>query len=394
MSGEVVEARGGRRVSWLELFFDLVMVACIGQIAHTMHGEPDWPTTGAFFLLLAAVWWAWVNASVTMNLFGARITPGIWIAVTIAMAGIGIMAAAVPEALTDRAAAFAIGNAVIRLVWMLPWFLKRRLTGVSWWRPIVYNLVPVGLWLLSIPVGAPWQVLLWAAAVGLEIALLSNIGRRSEWLRSNLDLEHIIERVGLLVVIVFGESILSIITEFDEHWTPFAWLAGGVGFLAVAMLAWIYFGYATAAVERGLRGLQRRGSLEGLRDAVMYLPYLLIAGVVLFAAGIGTAVADAGHPLPMSAAVCLAGGVSLFFLASVAESLRYGAAWRDIAVWGPAGILLPWLIVPAALVVNAEGVVTAMLVVLAALVALNDVNARRVLARTAAGGVSQVGRHA
>ena len=48
-----------------------------------------------------------------------------------------------------------------------------------------------------------------------------------------------------------------------------------LGFAAVSMLAWIFFGYATSAVERGLRRLQLRGSVNGLRDTVMYLPFLL-----------------------------------------------------------------------------------------------------------------------
>src|SRR6478752_8445305 len=107
MSDEHGSGRSGRRVHWLELFFDLVMVACIAQIAHTMHGDPDWAAAGAFTLLLAAVWWAWVNATITMNLFGARVTSVIWFAVVLAMAAMGLMAAAAPEALGDRAAAFA-----------------------------------------------------------------------------------------------------------------------------------------------------------------------------------------------------------------------------------------------------------------------------------------------
>ena len=48
---------------WLELFFDLVMVAYIGQIAHTMHGDPSWLDGAVFFAFLAAAWWAWVNAT-------------------------------------------------------------------------------------------------------------------------------------------------------------------------------------------------------------------------------------------------------------------------------------------------------------------------------------------
>lgn len=370
--------RPGRRVHWLELFFDLVMVAYIGQIAHTMHGDPSWIDAVAFTAFLAAAWWAWVNAMVTMNLFGARITPSLVLGVTIAMIAIGVMAAAVPEALGDRAAAFAVGNAVIRLVWALPWFTKRRLVGVPWWRPVLYSVVPAVLWLVSIWIAPPWQYLLWAFAVAIEIVLLSFMGGQRAWLRDALDVDHLVERVGLLVVIVFGESILTVITELDGHWTIVSGLIAVIGFAAVSMLAGIYFGYATPAVERGLRRLQVQGSVSGLRDAVMYLPFLLVAGVTLFASGLGTAVAEAGHELPTGAAVCLSAGISLFFVASAAESVRFGAPWRRVMVWGPAGILLPWVVVPLAAQVTAEVVVVASAAIVGLVFALTVVNARRV----------------
>lgn len=370
--------RSGRRVHWLELFFDLVMVAYIGQIAHTMHGDPSLIDAVAFTAFLAAAWWAWVNAMVTMNLFGARITPSLVLGVTIAMIAIGVMAAAVPEALGDRAAAFAVGNAVIRLVWALPWFTKRRLVGVPWWRPVLYSVVPAVLWLVSIWIAPPWQYLLWAFAVAIEIVLLSFMGGQRAWLRDALDVDHLVERVGLLVVIVFGESILTVITELDGHWTIVSGLIAVIGFAGVSMLAGIYFGYATPAVERGLRRLQLQGSVSGLRDAVMYLPFLLVAGVTLFASGLGTAVAEAGHELPTGAAVCLSAGISLFFVASAAESVRFGAPWRRVMVWGPAGILLPWVVVPLAVQVTAEVVVVASAAIVGLVFALTVVNARRV----------------
>jgi low temperature requirement protein LtrA len=384
LGGEESAPRSGRRVHWLELFFDLVLVAYIGQVAHTMHGDPTWIDALGFFALLAAAWWAWVNATVTMNLFGSRITPSIWVAVTIAMMAVGVMAASVPGAFTDRAAAFAIGNAVIRLVWAIPWFAKRRITGIPWWRPVLYCLVPAVLWLVSAVMAPPWQFVVWGIAIAIEVVLLGFLGAQAGWLRANLDVDHLIERVGLLVVIVFGESILSIIAELDIHWAIVPGVTAVFGFAAVSMLAWIFFGYATAAVERGLRRLQLRGSIGGLRDTVMYLPFVLVAGIVLFAAALGTAVADAGHHLPGAAAVCLGGGISLFFVASTAESLRYGAPWRDVVLWGPAGILLPWLLVPLSAAVEAELVVAASVVLIAVFVALNEINVRRMRARIAA----------
>jgi len=377
------DAHPGRRVHWLELFFDLVMVAFIGQIAHTMHGDPSWLDAVAFVAFLAAAWWAWVNATVTMNLFGARITPSIWTSVTIAMIAIGVMAVAVPDALGDRAAAFAIGNAVIRLVWVMPWFAHRRTIGLPWWRSMLYSVVPASLWLFSIWVAPPWQYALWAIAVAIEILLLSFLGGQRPWLRETLDVDHLVERVGLLVVIVLGESILTLITDLDAHWTVSSGLATVLGFGAVSMLAWIYFGYATSAAERGLRRLQTNGSIGALRDSVMYLPFLLVAGITLFAAALGTAVADSGHQLPAGAAICLSAGISLFFVASTAVSFRYGAPVRHTVLWGPAGILLPWALVPLSPYLAAEAVVAASAGVIAIVLALTEINARRVRAQLA-----------
>jgi low temperature requirement protein LtrA len=374
-------ASGGRRVHWLELFFDLVMVAYIGQVAHTMHGDPTALDAVAFFALLAAAWWAWVNSTVTMNLFGAQVTARIWLAVTVAALAIGIMAAAVPEAFTDRAAAFAIANAVIRLVWAVPWLLTARRTGTPWWRPVLYSGLPAALWLVSVVVPAPWQWMLWAAAVAIEITLLGFLRGQRTWLRDALDVDHLVERVGLLVVIVFGESVLAMIADLDGHWGYAAGITAVLGFAGVSMLAWSFFSYASSAVERGLHRLQLRGSIGGLRDTVMYLPYFLVAGVVLFAAGLGTAVAEAGHALPAGAAISLAAGLCLFFLSSVAESLRYGASWRDVVLWAPSGVVLPWLLVPLATAVSGEGVVAASTALIAVQIALTETNVRRMRSR-------------
>ena len=374
-------AHSGRRVHWLELFFDLVMVAYIGQIAHTLHGDPSWADAVVFLAFLAAAWWAWVNATITMNLFGVRITPSIWVTVTIAMVALGLMAAAVPEALGERAAAFALGNALIRVVWAVPWFMSGRTSGQPWWQPVLYSLVPALLWLISIGVAAPWQYVFWAVAVAIEIALLGFLGRRRKWLSQAFDVEHLSERVGLLIVIVFGESILTIISELNEHWTATSGLSAILSFIAVSMLAWIFFGRASSAVTVGLHGLQLRGNVGGIRDTVMYLPFVLVAGVTLFASALGTAVADAGHPLPQGAAVSLSAGISLFFLASVAESLRYGSPARDVVIWAPTGVLLPWLLVPLAAGQPAETVVAASVGIIALMVALTEINARRKLTR-------------
>ncbi|WP_255455694.1 low temperature requirement protein A [Cryobacterium lactosi] len=371
------EAHSGRRVHWLELFFDLVMVAYVSQIAHALHGDPSWVDGLVFFAFLAAAWWAWVNATITMNLFGVRVTPSIWTTVSVAMIALGVMAAAVPDALGDRAAAFAIGNAAIRVVWAVPWFMNRGSSGQPWWQPTLYSVVPAALWLVSLGVIQPWQYVVWAIAVAFEIFQLAFLGPRDKWLSQAFDIEHLSERLGLLIVIVFGESVLTIVVELDEHWTATAGVTALLSFAAVSMLGWIFFGHGSSATTLGLQRLQLRGSTGGIRDTVMYLPFALVAAITMFASALGTAVAEAGHSLPQGAAVCLSGGISLFCVASVAESIRFGEPLRDVVVWAPVGIALPWVLLPLAAHLPSEGVVAAVVGIVAVLVTLTEITTRR-----------------
>lgn len=363
----------------LELFFDLVMVVYIGQVAHGMHGEPGWRDLAVFALLLAAAWWVWINVTLTLNLFGTTVTLPIWAAVTVVMVAIGVMAAAVPEAIGDRAWAFAVANAVIRLVWAVPWLVYRRRTGAPWWRPLAYNFIPAALWLASIAVPAPWTYVLWLVAIGVEVALLASLNRSSTWLAGAIDVEHLIERVTLLVVIVFGESVLTIVAELDAHWDPQSTAAAVLSFVSVSLLAWVFFRHVTVAAERGWRELSHEGRIGALRDVVMYLPFLMIAGIALFAAGLGTGVAHPDELLAIGAACCVAGGLSLFYLSSAAESLRYGRSWRVVLPWGLTGIAAPWipLAVAEAFELPAIWFLAMTLAVLLALASYSEIQVRR-----------------
>ena len=55
----------GKRVSWVELYLDLVFVLAVGQLAHLLVAHPDmrhvWIVLGLFFVL----WWTWVGFTVS-----------------------------------------------------------------------------------------------------------------------------------------------------------------------------------------------------------------------------------------------------------------------------------------------------------------------------------------
>ncbi len=53
---EVDGLAGARHASWLELFYDLVFVVIIAELAHKLGGRVSWPGVAAFAALFVPVW--------------------------------------------------------------------------------------------------------------------------------------------------------------------------------------------------------------------------------------------------------------------------------------------------------------------------------------------------
>ena len=103
-----------RKVTWLELFFDLVFVAAVAQVAAPL--QTDYSLTGLvrFTPLFALVWWAWTGHAVFATRFDSDGV--VQRALTLAqMFAVAAMAANAKEALDTRSSAgFAAAHAVVR----------------------------------------------------------------------------------------------------------------------------------------------------------------------------------------------------------------------------------------------------------------------------------------
>src|SRR3982751_5319244 len=52
---------GERHASWLELFFDLVFVLAVAEVARTLAGHSDSGGLLKYAALFVPVWWSWVG---------------------------------------------------------------------------------------------------------------------------------------------------------------------------------------------------------------------------------------------------------------------------------------------------------------------------------------------
>jgi len=379
------------RAGWFELFLDLVFVVTVSVAAHGLRGDPGPGAYGTFLVLFFPAWWAWVNLMVTVNVFGPD-TTHTRLTLLAAMPALGLMAAATPHGLGDRSWAFALGAAWVRLVLFLLWWRRSRQhnSALPAWRPISYGVVPAALWALSAAVPGPGRYALWAAAITLEVLLLALRSHAGRHLYDELSVNHLVERIGLFVVIVLGEGVFSVVSTLATHFTAAAGAAALAAFVVLAVLAATFFVWGTSGARRGLGRAQSSGATWAIRDAVMYLPFLLIAGLTVLSAALGTAVEQPDVVLPLGGRWALCGGILAFHTANAAISLRYGDTLRTVLHWYlPSPALTLTVLVPAAVLLPAWGAVT---VAAGQIVVLAELARRRPAPRPARTGHVPAGR--
>ncbi|MFD7293751.1 low temperature requirement protein A [Streptomyces sp. NPDC059897] len=389
-----------RHASWLELFFDLIVVAGVGQLAHLLHTGPTWAELGEYGLLFLAFWFTWVMFTMYGNVAQDRARI---LVVIVAMFGMAVMAAAVPgvRESDEKAFAFALAYVVVRLIASRA---ANRPGKVVADLPILQlgaGLVP---WIVSLWVGGDARLWLWALGLAIDVFVMVRVSRGvmqdavderwaqgKERVRRRLeqeerrgssgrpargigergrralmkpelvtaDLTHLSERLGLFVLIVLGEGLVQSVDAAGEaEWNGSVRIVA-VGAFAILVLVW------ALALLGGAHGLPLLAPEALAVHLVLPLHCLFAGAVAALAAVLGRSVADADGALPGPARMLLGVVVALILLTAAVCGLASGRGWR----W-TAGAVAPALVVAGLLIVGqgpsvSEGLGTGQAVVLA-----------------------------
>jgi low temperature requirement protein LtrA len=330
-----LDDQGERHATWLELFFDLVFVISIAEVAHTLE---DYRTLADFLGtagLFVAVWWAWVGYTVYADRFDTDDVAH-RVLVLAGMLAVIAMALSVHDALHGGSARFALAFVAVRGIVLLLNARARRHAAPA--RPLLNLFLAAfstgaALWLLSVFVPEPARYVLWGVALVIELSA-PWVGRR-QIVKAPVHTSHLVERFGLFTLIVLGESVVRVAqgaADVDD-WTTSTLAAAVGGFLLVAGLWWLYFDRLDEGVVRSV--------LRGLVWNYTHLP--LLAGLVSVAVGTEYAIRDAaGGQLERSTTVALGGGTALYLLSTVVIGLavRRGSD-RRLSLWlGSAAVCL------------------------------------------------------
>jgi low temperature requirement protein LtrA len=231
------------------LFYDLVYVVLIAELAHALSGHTDLAGLAGYAFLFVIVWWAWLNGTLYHDLHGNNDirTP---VFTFLQMFSVASMAVFAHSALGEGSAGFALFYAAFQLSLTYLWWR----TGVRDpdHRPlsqpyVLAFLVTTLLFVVSVFVPAPWRFYLWGLAmlVSLLLPLVTmNLGRRDPNIQAQIDRTtdvspSAVERFGLFTIIVLGEVVVAVVRGVAGH-HHLSWLVGataGLGML-VAIGLW------------------------------------------------------------------------------------------------------------------------------------------------------------
>ncbi len=320
--------QGEKRVTFLELFFDLVFVLVITQLSQLLLDDLTPRGAAEMLFLLVAIWVAWVYTTWWTNSFDPNAVPVRLVILVMMLAGM-MMALAIPEAWGDRALLFAlsyVGLHVIRNGFSVVAANRLRADDnirISLLRLFIWSIATGALWIAGAIAGGRALVVLWIVALSLEVASaylgywVPGLGRQQIGDR-DIDAGHFAERFQLFIIIVLGESIVITGATAAALELTTARLAAVV--IAVAMasaLWWLYFNTVAARSSQDF-GAASDEQARLARDAYSYTHILLVLGIMLVAIGNELVIAHPLEALDRAGLIMVVAGPVLYLLGHAA----------------------------------------------------------------------------
>lgn len=308
-------SEGERHATWFELFFDLVFVVAVAELAHGLAEDASVAGFARFGLLFLPVWWTWILYTFYADRFDTddvlyRLLGMVGMFAIVTM-GVGLDHAGngegvrqdLPFVLAYLAARWVSCLLYLRAAFHLE--IGRRLVRIHATGSVLASVI----WLGSLALPDPARYWLWFVALLVEMVVPAVARQTLAAVPASLD--HIPERFGLFTIIVLGESVISVAAGLED---------GGVGgrpfviavafFLLACALWWFYFDFADAEPLR---------HSFAVRQIYIYGHFLTVVSLTAIGAGALRAIEHAGDgSLDAGTRWAIGGGLTLFLVAAAA----------------------------------------------------------------------------
>ena len=260
-----------RKATWLELFFDLIFVVLIGKITHILghveNGRIELDYMIKFILMFMPVWWIWTNHTLYLNFYDddSKITR---LFTLIIMLFIIVLSIFVDTDFEKNYVGFIIFYSAIRLFISLLYVIsiKRHKEFGTYTKTVAYiYLINTILGFSSLLFSSLFRFVVVYMSIILDLVLPMIFTRKK--MSIIIHKEHLIERTGLLAIILLGESVISLTSSISGiEWNISNIIAALSGFVLIGIIWWIYFDSFELLLE----------SKKIHRPYIIILPQLLV----------------------------------------------------------------------------------------------------------------------
>lgn len=296
-----------KRVSLIELFYDLVFVYMISRatsLIHHLHNGVLSPVTLAIFVLVVIVF---INSWMVQMVFTNRYGKSSWTNITfsfIDMAIVLYMSNAFTATFDRHLATFFTAAGLLSLTLCLQYLIVYHQATNQVDRQIARAFSEIlGLRTVTLLIGGIFN-----NTVGTAIAL---VGVIISWIAPGFTgkytqhrpiiFSHLLERLTALIILIFGETIVGIADYFTPaNFSVYSLLI----FISVVSLFFTYIVEFDHLIEE--KQTTETGNL------MIYLHYFILFGISLFTVALKFISEESAQPL--FTASCLYGGIALFYI--------------------------------------------------------------------------------
>lgn len=342
---------GEAKVTYEELFFDLVYVFAVTQLSHYLLGHLTPLGALETLLLWFAVWLGWQYTCWVTNWFDPRTAPIRLLLFGVMLAGL-VMSAAIPGAFAERGAAFAAAFVAIqvgRSLFVVMLLRGRHALAANFQRILAWNCIAAVFWIAGAIAAGPMRMGFWAVAIACEYISpmfgfrLPGLGRSdtSDW---TIEGGHLAERCQLFVIMALGESILLIGDTFAKTQTlgtlsTVAFLGAFAGSLA---MWWLYFDTSSADGSHVIEHSDDPGRIGAYFH---YVHVLIVGGIIVTAVGNELVIAHPHDHMDLPALIVMV-GAPIAYLAG--NGLYKRIVYGSFPVSHVVGVLAVAALLPAA----------------------------------------------
>lgn len=272
-----------KKVTWLELFYDLLFVAAVGTATHALlHVEKGYIHPEYFLkfaLMFIPIWWSWTGQTLFNNRFGQDLLNQ-RIFMILQMLFVLIMTSSLSIDFDQYYLPFLIGYIGLRALTAIQYLVvqnseagdKKRVAlflGKCFWIGVIISCLSIFFdsWIR-------YAVLY----IGILVDILVPILGRKCLEKIPTNTAHLLERFGLLTLILFGESVVStlfVLQPQNGDWNSISFSI--ISFILIISMWWQYFDNLEKKVNK---------SIQSTGQTVIYGHLFILMSLSMIAASI------------------------------------------------------------------------------------------------------------